>query len=64
MATHIEEQVPDWYRYIMDSLEEMKYGTIQITVHDGRIVQIDRTEKKRFDEQARARALPRKPNKI
>lgn len=29
-------------------LESLEYGTVLITVHDSRIVQIERTEKHRF----------------
>ena len=38
-----------WARRIQEIVEGMRYGTIQITVHDGRIVQIERTEKFRHD---------------
>mgnify|MGYP001245880177 FL=1 len=34
--------------YLNESLEEIDYGTILITVYDGQITQIDATEKKRF----------------
>ena len=34
--------------FLTDSLQEMEYGSIVITVHDGQITQIDKTEKKRF----------------
>lgn len=33
---------------IATTLKEMKYGAIQIKVHDGEITQIDTTTKKRF----------------
>ncbi|MFB3895340.1 MAG: YezD family protein [bacterium] len=36
---------------IIKSLETIKYGQVQITVHNSKVVQIDRTEKTRFDEQ-------------
>ena len=32
-------------------LKNIKYGYIQITVQDGRVVQIDKTEKFRFNDQ-------------
>lgn len=41
-----------WQERISDQLEGMEYGSVLITVHDGRIVQIDRTERKRFDPSA------------
>mgnify|MGYP001226932307 CR=1 FL=1 len=30
-------------------LQEIRFGTLQVIVHDGRIVQIETTEKYRFD---------------
>jgi len=40
-----------WLKQIAECIEGLKYGQVQITVHDGRIVQIDRLERKRFDPQ-------------
>lgn len=34
---------------IEQALSDLRYGSIAITVHDGRIVQIDRTEKVRLE---------------
>ena len=33
---------------VREALQELRYGQIALTVHDGRVVQIDVTEKKRF----------------
>ena len=38
-----------WLERIAESIEGLKYGHVQITIHDGRIVQIDRLERRRFD---------------
>lgn len=38
-----------WLERIANSLNGMEYGTVQIVVHDGTIMQIDRTERKRFE---------------
>lgn len=35
---------------IVAALNNLKYGYIQITVHNSRVVQIDKTEKTRFDD--------------
>lgn len=35
-------------RHIISSLEDLQYGSVLITVHDGEITQVDTTEKKRF----------------
>ncbi|WP_084356097.1 YezD family protein [Novosphingobium lentum] len=33
---------------VVEALGRMKYGVIQIVVHDGRLVQVDVTERRRF----------------
>lgn len=38
-----------WLKRIIWKVQGLAYGTVQITVHDGQIVQIDRTERSRFD---------------
>ncbi|MCL6442711.1 MAG: YezD family protein [Alicyclobacillus sp.] len=40
-------------QHILQAIQNMEYGTIQITVHDSRVTQIDRIEKKRFPLQAK-----------
>ena len=35
---------------VSEALSRLRYGTIQLTVHDGRIMQIDVTEKKRLTD--------------
>jgi hypothetical protein len=32
------------------ALEGLRYGTIVLTVHDSKVVQLEVTEKKRFDQ--------------
>ena len=44
-----------WLQRIAEVVNGLEYGSVVITVHDGRIVQIDRTERKRFDAAAAAR---------
>jgi len=41
-----------WFERIARSLNGLEYGVVQIVVHDGRIVQIDRTERSRFATEA------------
>lgn len=38
-----------WVQRIIQVLNGLEYGNVQIVVHDGRITQIDKTERKRFD---------------
>lgn len=39
-------------QHILQALEGLQYGTVQITVHDAQITQIERTEKHRFPLQS------------
>ena len=36
------------YERIARVVAELRYGTVEITIHDGRVVQIERTEKIRL----------------
>lgn len=38
-----------WVDRIKQMLNGLEYGSVQIVVHDGKIAQIDKTERKRFD---------------
>jgi len=42
----------EWLERIAAQVEGLEYGSVLITVHDGRVVQIDRTERKRYDAAA------------
>lgn len=44
-----------WNDRIVQSLNGLEYGSVQIVVHDGRIVQIERTERRRFETEAARR---------
>lgn len=35
---------------ISDALSHLRFGAIQLTVHDGRVMQIDVTERKRLSD--------------
>ncbi|WP_219839251.1 YezD family protein [Paenibacillus sp. R14(2021)] len=39
----------EWLERIATQVNGLEYGSVLITVHDGRVVQIDRTERKRFE---------------
>jgi hypothetical protein len=39
----------DIERHILISLKQIRFGSLEIVVHDSRIVQIERSEKLRFD---------------
>ncbi len=39
---------PDWLALVREKVEGLRYGVVQLTVHDGRVTQIERTEKTRL----------------
>ena len=43
-ANQIEESLAS----VREALFGLRFGTVSVTVHEGRVVQIDVTEKKRF----------------
>jgi len=49
MAAEAGDPKAFWLKQIAECIEGLKFGQVHITVHDGRIVQIDRIERKRFD---------------
>lgn len=40
-----------WLEIIRQHLRSLHYGVVQIVVHDGRVTQIERTERVRLDKQ-------------
>ena len=38
----------DWLEIVRKNVSNLRFGSVQITVHDGRVTQIESTEKTRF----------------
>lgn len=43
-----EEQVSN----LIEQINGLQYGSVLVTIHDGKIVQIDRTERKRYSDKS------------
>ena len=43
-----DADLPEHLRLVTEALERLRYGVIQLTVHDGRLMQVDVTERRRF----------------
>lgn len=43
-----------WLEIVREKVKDLRFGVVQIVVHDSHVVQIERTEKTRLDQ-------PRKP---
>jgi len=39
---------PDWLRIVHSKIGDLRYGVVQIIVHDGKVTQLERTEKTRL----------------
>ena len=46
---HDAGRAQDVLAYIESAISTLRYGTLALTIHDGRVVQIERTEKLRLD---------------
>lgn len=51
-AIVIGKSIDDELRQIQDALRGLRFGQVTITVQDGVIVQIDRTERRRFQRKS------------
>ena len=41
--------LPDWLAVVHDKVVGLRYGVVQVVVHDGKVTQIERTERVRLD---------------
>jgi hypothetical protein len=51
LAEPLAEAAPatPWLSVVTDSVKSIRYGVVQIVIHDSRVVQVERTERTRFD---------------
>ena len=45
-----DKTTPNWLDLVQQQVTSLKFGVVQITVHDGRVVQVETTERLRFDK--------------
>jgi len=41
--------LPAWLELVRQQVDSLKFGTVQITVHDSKVTQVERLEKVRLD---------------
>ena len=41
---------PEWLELVQKQVTALRFGVVQITVHDSRVVQVETTERLRFDK--------------
>lgn len=44
---------PEWVEIVLKQVESLRFGVVQITVHESRVVQIEKTEKVRVEQGSR-----------
>ncbi|TAN49932.1 MAG: DUF2292 domain-containing protein [Methylococcaceae bacterium] len=54
-ATHVSDVLSSSALHVLNALQGIQYGSVEVTIHDGRIVQIERKEKLRLDQPVAAR---------
>ena len=55
-AAHTAEQ---WQRAVEKAVQGLRFGSVEIVVHEGRVVQVETREKVRFDGAGRLPTRPR-----
>ncbi len=49
--------LPDWLAIVRSKVEGLRFGVVQIVVHDGKVTQIERTEKTRLAQNGASSSL-------
>jgi len=47
---------PEWLAIVLSKVRGLRYGVVQLVVHDGRVTQIERTERTRLHSHSDAPA--------
>lgn len=45
----------DWLALVQQHVQSLRYGVVQIVIHDGRVTQVERTERVRLDQSPQAK---------
>jgi hypothetical protein len=49
--TNAKEPSLEWLEIVAKQVESLRFGMVQIVIHDNRVVQIEKTEKVRLDKE-------------
>lgn len=44
-----ETESPEWLALVREKVQTLRFGVVQIVVHDSKVTQIERTEKTRIE---------------
>lgn len=53
-----------WIEVVQAHVESLRFGTVQVVVHESRVVQIEKTERVRFDKQESSGLHAARPNHV
>ncbi len=46
----MNQQEPEWLAIVREKVETLRYGVVQIVIHDSKVTLIERTEKTRLNQ--------------
>lgn len=52
---------PAWFAIVREQVERLSFGTVQITVHNGRVTQVDATVRTRLESDSQGAKTPTPP---
>lgn len=60
-AREVEDKTnANWLAVVEESVRGLRFGVVQITIHEGKVVHIDRTERTKLDLTSKALISPAK----
>lgn len=54
-TTDLDDATPAWERAVLAAIRTLRFGSVEVVVHEGRVVQIETREKVRFEDAGRRR---------
>jgi len=48
-TSEAKQAAPAWVQVVQEQVGAIRFGVVQITIHESRVVQVERTEKVRLD---------------
>ncbi|MDX2108605.1 MAG: YezD family protein [Verrucomicrobiota bacterium] len=58
MKTTTITPMPDWLLLVQKKVDNLRFGVVQIVIHDSKVTQIESTEKVRFDTNRSPQHIP------
>ena len=49
---------PEWLTIVREKVETLRYGVVQIVIHDSKVTQIERTERTRIESRRAGELSP------